>query len=169
MIGKPQGELAQAFWSEDQQEDALAGRDEIQHSVSDHEGPDKIPSPFRPHRVLLLPMSSSGALRPGVLPFRAGIRRIVNYGLVQHLATIVEGALDYTPGLAHDPLHRLPGLVDPLLEQAPGLLRHLSYGPVRRLADLPHRLFRRVAHPSGQLAHRAPLAYRLSGCAADLS
>jgi hypothetical protein len=29
VIGKPQGELPQAFWSEDPQEDALAGRDEI--------------------------------------------------------------------------------------------------------------------------------------------
>jgi hypothetical protein len=29
VIGKPEGELAQAFWSEDPQEDALAGRDKI--------------------------------------------------------------------------------------------------------------------------------------------
>jgi hypothetical protein len=117
-----------------------------------------------------------GSLLVGVLPFRAGIRVVADHGLVQHLATLVQGTLDDTPGLVYDTLHRLTGLVDTLLEQAPSLIGYLSYGLVRRLPNLSHRLSCRVAHPlgrlayaSGQLAYSATLAHSLSGCAADLS
>src|SRR5919107_3985843 len=73
-----------------------------------------------------------------VLPLRARTQGVIDHGLVQHLTTLVQGALDDTPGLVHDPLHRLPGLVDRLLEQAPGLVCHSSYGLSGCAADLSY-------------------------------
>jgi hypothetical protein len=47
-----------------------------------------------------------GPLRAlGEIPFRSGIRRVANHGLVQHLYTLVQGTLDDTPHLMHDLLH----------------------------------------------------------------
>jgi len=51
-----------------------------------------------------------------VLPFRISIRSVTDYGLVQHLAALVQGTLYYAPGLVHDTLHCLTSLVDTLLE-----------------------------------------------------
>jgi hypothetical protein len=47
-----------------------------------------------------------GSLRAlGEIPFRSGIRRVANHGLVQHLVTLVQGMLDDTPHLIHGALH----------------------------------------------------------------
>ena len=47
-----------------------------------------------------------GPLRAlGEIPFRSEIRRVANHGLVQHLATLVQGTLDDTPHLIHAALH----------------------------------------------------------------
>ncbi len=47
-----------------------------------------------------------GPLRAlGEIPFRSGIRRVANHGLVQHLVTLVQGTLDDTPHLIHAALH----------------------------------------------------------------
>src|SRR5215217_6945051 len=116
---------------------------------------------LRPTRVVGPGPADSGSLLLGVLPFRTGIRGVIDHGLVQYLAALVQGTLDYPPGLVHNPLHRLTGLVDRLLKQVPGLIGYLSYGLVRPLPDLSHRLSRCVAHPLGRLAHASGyLAYR---------
>ena len=49
MIGEPEGELAQGFGAEDPQQYALAGRDEIQHPVSD---PEALRGSFELYRAL---------------------------------------------------------------------------------------------------------------------
>ena len=47
-----------------------------------------------------------GPLRAlGEIPFRSGIRRVGNHGLVQHLATLGQGTLDDTLHLIYDALH----------------------------------------------------------------
>src|SRR5215212_11710738 len=84
---------------------------------------------------LIYGVSAPGSLLVGELPFRIGLRSVTDYGLVQHLAALVQGTLDDAPGLVHDTLHRPSSLVDGLLEHAAGLLRHLSYGLVRRLPE----------------------------------
>src|SRR5215207_6704149 len=61
--------------------------------------------PRNSSRVLCQPSTWYTGASPlvGVLLFRTGIRGVVDWGLFQHFAALVQGALDNVPGLVDRP------------------------------------------------------------------
>src|SRR5215203_2904504 len=98
----------------------------------------------------------------GVLLLRGELGDVAHYVLVDQLAGLVQGSLDYVPRLVHRAPYRLARLVG-------GLAQHLGarHDALRCLRRLPHRLCRLPDRLPGLVGHlpRQPLRLprRLSG------